>query len=1027
MANAISGLSSGFDWTSMISQLMEVERAPITLLEKKQTTLSSRITAWSVVNTRLSALNTAVSALSDTDDYDIFTSNASVTGTSKDVDDLLSFAVGTNASQGSYDITIDNLAKAQKLGSRSFDSSSESLNITGDVIINGKVLSIEATDSLSSIRTKINALNSGQNPSGVVASIYTVASGEYRLSLTAQDTGSDGISIANASSENVLSSLGFADNTLVLRNSITGGARSEGFTSSTEALGSLLGLTNASSGLVSIAGESISIDLATDSLETIKAKINANVNLQAAGISASVLSSTTDGKTAYTLQIDGTQTFSDSGNILQTLGILKQGVSDVSGLTGSTVNTTEGRTITSNTLLTEIDGYNTWTLGDSIRITGTNHSGTAITPVDFSITSTSTMSDLMDAIKTAFGSEVSVAVNGNGALVVEDNQAGASSLSMTLSSTIASGNSTLDFGTFASSTVRNREIVAGEDAQITLDDVTITRKSNQITDVISGVTLNLKDEDASAHVTLNIVRDYEDIKDKITSFVENYNDLMTYINTQSTYTETKSSGSDSTTQNTPPLFGDSTLQTIKSTLRGMILSGVSGIDSDLDHLSIIGINMDKEGKLSINSSKLDGYLQTNFEDVMNLFVAQGSSTSSQLSYISSGEKTLEGTYDVDITQAATIASTTGSGFSGSLGTGSTVSITDSNGRTAQVSLSAGWNITSIVNAINSEIAKEYQQVLVGANSLYADSSQSNHITGETTWSSVYDGSGSSANLADADVISFTGTNRSGSAVAGTYTISSAATDTVNGLLSAIEAEFGSGYDAYIDTEGRIAIKDTTSGNSSLSLTVATVKNLDFGSIDVDPAGTDGSQSGRYALDITAANDGGQLKISNNAYGSSSFTLAVTGGNLGMTDGTYTGLDVAGRIRKTGSSTWLTMTGSGQTLTGNDDQDVEDLVVKYTGTGTGTFDFSFITGVAEKFDRALYYMTNSIDGYVSNKEDLLNDQISTIDDKISDLEARIAKKQQDLINKYVAMETMLSKLQSQQSWLTGVLNSLSTST
>ena len=455
----------------------------------------------------------------------------------------------------------------------------------------------------------------------------------------------------------------------------------------------------------------------------------------------------------------------------------------------------------------------------------------------------------------------------------------------------------------------------------------------------------------------------------------------------------------------------------------MILSGVNGLDSDLDHLSIIGINMDKEGKLSINSSKLDGYLRSNYEDVINLFVAQGSSTSSTLTYLSSGDETLEGTYDVEITQAATLANTTGSGFSGALSTGATLSLTDGNGRTAQVSLSAGWNITSIVNAINSELAQEYQEILVGANSLYADSSQMSRISAGTTWNSVYDGAGASANLADGDIIAFSGTSRGGSAIQGSYTISNAATGTVGDLLEAIESELGTGYDAYIDSEGRIAIKDTTTGDSSLTLNITTVKNLDFGPIDVDLTGADGSRNGRYALDITASSDGGQLKISNSAYGSSSFTLAVTGGNLGMTDGAYSGTDVAGRIRKTGSSTWMTMTGSGQTLTGDDDQDVKGLVIKYTGTGTGILDFSFITGVGEKLDRALYYMTNSVDGYVTNKQTLLNDQMSNIDDKISELEARIAKKQQDLINRYVVMESMLAKLQSQQSWLTGQLNSL----
>lgn len=1015
MASYISGMVSGLDWTSMISQLVELERGSIDLMERDKGKISDRYDAWTEVSSKLLSLKTVAASLSELDDFNLYTSNSSITGTTYDVDDMLSYAVGSTASQGSYTLKIDNLAQAEKLGSRSFSSLSEALGISGDIIMNGSVLNIAAGDNLNDIKNKINALNSGENSAGLTASIFTVGDGEYRLTLTSQETGAAGIDIANGSSADILSQLGLSDDAASLSNPITSGAQSSGFRSSTQDIESLIGLNSAASGNVTIAGQSIAIDLSSDSLQSIRDTINNNANLQALGVSASIVSRTDDDTTYYKLQIDGTQTITDTDNILQTLGFLRQGHSAVSGVTGDVSNTTNGETITRDTLIVDIDGYNTWTSGDTITIEGSDHDGVGVGPTDFTVTSTSTIGDFLDAVESAFGGEVNAYVNGNGEIVVEDNKAGMSNLALTLTAGLGDGNSALDFGTFISSTVRQRQIIAGEDAQISLDGVTITRETNMITDVITGVTLNLLNEDADAEINLNITRDYDGVKEKISDFVSAYNEIISYINNQFEYDEEEGE--------TSALFGDASLMSVRSSIRDVILSGVTGLSSSFDHLSLVGINIDRYGKLSIDDSKLDGYLRTNYSDIVSLFVAQGSSTNGNLNYVSSSNDTQEGSYEVEITQAATQASTTGAGFSGTLSGDTTISITDHWGREAEISLSAGWNITSIVNAINSEFSQEYEEILVGENRYYADAGQAGVIDEDTTWDSVFDAVGASAGLVNNDVISFTGTNRGGSTISGSFTVTDTGSDSVGDLLLAIEEEFGSGYDAYIDTEGRIAIKDTIAGDSDITLSVSALRNLDFGNIDVDATGADGSHEGRYALSMTAENDGGQLKISNDDYGDYSYTISVTGGNLGITDGTYTGNDVEGRIRTEGSSTWMTMTGSGQALTVDDDQDAESLVVKYTGTGTGTFDFDFITGVGEKMDRVLYFMTDTYDGYISNKKESLQSQIDTIDLRIEDEEDRLERYEQTLMNKFVMMETMLASMQSQMEWLTGQIEGL----
>ncbi|MCU0577614.1 MAG: flagellar filament capping protein FliD, partial [Desulfobacterota bacterium] len=97
---------------------------------------------------------------------------------------------------------------------------------------------------------------------------------------------------------------------------------------------------------------------------------------------------------------------------------------------------------------------------------------------------------------------------------------------------------------------------------------------------------------------------------------------------------------------------------------------------------------------------------------------------------------------------------------------------------------------------------------------------------------------------------------------------------------------------------------------------------------------------------------------------------------------------------------------------------------YTGTSTGTFDFSFTKGIGERLNNALYSMTDSVDGYVATKQTSLQNQMDKLDEKIANMEVRLTKYQATLIAKYSAMESMLSTLQSQQSWLESQITSLS---
>lgn len=144
-------------------------------------------------------------------------------------------------------------------------------------------------------------------------------------------------------------------------------------------------------------------------------------------------------------------------------------------------------------------------------------------------------------------------------------------------------------------------------------------------------------------------------------------------------------------------------------------------------------------------------------------------------------------------------------------------------------------------------------------------------------------------------------------------------------------------------------------------------------------------------------------------------------DLGLVNGTRSGLDVVGTINNESA------TGAGQVLTGDapgtgETTSVAGLIIRYTGTTTGDQGKVKITmGVAELFDRALYDITNIADGYLDYRMESMADRAGDLEDNIEEMEDRLNRKMEMMINRFVAMEVALSKIQNQSNWLTGQIN------
>lgn len=550
------------------------------------------------------------------------------------------------------------------------------------------------------------------------------------------------------------------------------------------------------------------------------------------------------------------------------------------------------------------------------------------------------------------------------------------------------------------------ELVPGADASLRIDGVEVTRSENTMTDLLPGVTLNLLRADVNTTVTLAIDRDLDGLMEKIKSFVSAYNAVAVYIKQQQTYDQE---------QGKPGgiLFGDGTLSSVKSDLTRSLIQQVWGVSPELSTLGLLGVNVDKIGQLTMDEDKVRDFLAARFNDVKGLFTATGVSDTGSLDFVSHSRNTKAGTYAVAVTQAATQSTATSdTAVAGTLGTDETLTLREGT-KTAVVALTAGMTLSDIVNAVNTELDAVYAETLAGSTALTAGG---NPITSSTTWASI-DG----ANLADGDIVSFAGTSRNGQSLSGSYQIYQASSDTVQGLLSAIEAAFGSAVDATIDDDGRLVLTDQYEGESHLSLSFdySQAHDLDFGTLST---ASPGGQEGRYAMALTAESDeGNHLVLTHDAHGSSHAFMIEEDTDAGLWTGSQTnpvtvdnGVDVAGTINGEAA------TGSGQILKGNaGEANVDGLAIRYTGTATGEVGKITLTlGVAELFDRALFNITDPYAGYVSFKQESLSNSIRGFETRIEEMEAQLNKKMERMINRFVAMETALSRIQSQSQWLAG---------
>lgn len=725
------GVGSGLLTSELVEQIIEAERAPVAArLDQKQAVAEAKITAYGEVTSALSSFDAVLQSLKLPSTFNASTvsstNDAAVTGTASSL-----------AVTGNYTLNVSQLAQSHSVASGAYE---EVTSTVGTGVLNFRfgttsygvgdsydafTLNPDATskslvigssnNTLAGIRDAVNNANFG-----VQASIVDDGSG-YRLVFSSKNSGAKNSIEITASGTDGLRALNYnmsSQNMPLAATTATGStdlSAGGGLDSGSRAFS----IQYQGVAMDIVVPSNVSIDTTAEALAAIQSALD--TQLLANGFSAGDVVASDDGDALF-FQTAAT-------GFDEELEILTEGAS--ASITGGT------------TLSAGFDfAANNATFSITVD-------GGAVTPITIDTASASRQEtvDLVNAALTTAGisGDVVASLSDSNELVftrvspgsansieisaVDVGGTGASA-ELGLSATLVTG---LDgFGLddsegLVEGSVRLTETIAAQNANFTVNGLSISRASNLVTGVVTGTTLNLKAVTAGP-VTLAVSKDATAISAKLEEFVSAYNQLKGVADVLTAFNPDAGDKGEGSL-----LTGDSTLRLAMSEINTILRRSVTGLTGNVRSLSEIGIttNQNSGYQLSFDSAKFAEKFATNSKDILAMFATAGSTTDSFISYSSATSSTQPGTYDIEVTRLATTGTFTGQTVA-SLAAGNIVIDDDNdemtvllNGVSADISLVQGTYTTA------ADLA-EHIQTSINSNADYTASNYKVAVTYNAT-------------------------------------------------------------------------------------------------------------------------------------------------------------------------------------------------------------------------------------------------------------------------------------------------------
>lgn len=149
-----------------------------------------------------------------------------------------------------------------------------------------------------------------------------------------------------------------------------------------------------------------------------------------------------------------------------------------------------------------------------------------------------------------------------------------------------------------------------QNAKINVDGFDIEVPDNTITDIIPGVTVDLKQAAPGRQVMVKVSENNEMITGKIKEFVDAYNAVLSFIQGQNKLQKDKSGK-----ERLGPMGGDGLLRSVENTMRRIIMNPQMGTESSITRLNELGIEFNRTGTLNFSQEKFEKRLMAKPRDV----------------------------------------------------------------------------------------------------------------------------------------------------------------------------------------------------------------------------------------------------------------------------------------------------------------------------------------------------------------------------------------------------------------------------
>lgn len=693
---SVSGIASGIDSQSIISQMVSLETRSITKYQQRIALEEAERIAFEDLSGRLQSLKTAVSGFSSSELF----SNLSASSSDESV---ISVSATDAAPRGSHSIKVMQVAQAHRLGG------------TGVSDPIGTRLAANFSKTDFGAGATLSAVDSGSKT--VENSALSTFDYESNVSLSGQYTGDDNVDI----SVELLSDVTGPNGTVDLRVS-TDGVTFETY-SNVAVSGGQISLDSATyfgnNGLA-LTIDNADAEMKEGDLVSFRARGQASIEYSIGGGERQELLLGSDTTLAELVN----QVNADQSSGLRA-DILNDGSASNSYrllMTSLTEGSSGEIDILSNSSVISLDGVS----AESPVAKSTSYTGVA--SIDGQLSSGAGNNTIVvEMIEGGALGAATFKISANGGLTFHDNNGAGFALggpdingdysfdldsaqtddgnnlfgsALDIDLKLSDDGSLLSQGDRLTIDLFDAEVQSAQDALINVDGITLVKSSNTVDDVFEGLTLNLNDASPDQTIKVNVTENVGDVTAVMNSFVEAYNSAMGLIHAQSKFNPDEDSEA-------PLLMGDSTVRRIQSSMQNFITGRRNNLGSGPSSLAELGVSTDsKTGQLNFDSAKLSEVLNSDPNGVRRLLSSFGEVIEgSGAAFSGSTSATKAGNYSIDVTQARTRAEVNG-GAAQSIATAERLTIrvnSDAQGngniRSLVVDLTVGMNAQQQVQAI----------------------------------------------------------------------------------------------------------------------------------------------------------------------------------------------------------------------------------------------------------------------------------------------------------------------------------------